>query len=76
MALVQAAVASAPLAWTITAPVILLALRFFPQFRDFFRASLETFVLSSEFSLLFLGYAYGVALFAPSVYSPLISVLQ
>ena len=27
-------------------------------------------------SLLFLGYAYGVAFFAPSAYSPLISILQ
>ena len=26
--------------------------------------------------LLFLGYAYGVAFFAPFVYSPLISILQ
>ena len=42
----------------------------------FFRASLGISVLSSEFSLLFLGYAYGVAFFAPSVYSPLISILQ
>ena len=26
--------------------------------------------------LLFLGYAYGVAFFAPSAYSPLISILR
>ena len=42
MVFVRVAVASAPLAWTITAPVLLLALRsaadeaVFPQFRDFF----------------------------------------
>ena len=52
MALVQVAVASAPLAWTITAPVLLLALRsaadvavFSPSF-TIFRASLGTSVLS------------------------------
>ena len=44
MALVRVAVASAPLAWTITAPVLLLALRsaadvagFFPSFAIFSR---------------------------------------
>ena len=52
MALVQAAVASAPLAWTITAPVLLLALHsaadvaFFSPVSRFFRASLGTSVLS------------------------------
>ena len=52
MALVQAAVASAPLAWTITAPVLLLALRsaadvaVFSPVSLFFRASLGTSVLS------------------------------
>ena len=82
MALVRAAVASAPLAWTIPAPVLLLALRsatvvavFSPVLR-IFRASLGTSVLSSEFSLLFLGYDYGVSFFAPSVSSPLLSLLQ
>ena len=33
-------------------------------------------VLSLEFSLLFLGYTFGVAFFAPSVYSPLLSLLR
>ena len=52
MALVRVAVASAPLAWTITAPVLLLALRsvadvvVFSPVSQFFRASLETSVLS------------------------------
>ena len=76
MALVRAAVASAPLAWTIPSPVLLLALRraadvavFSPVLR-FFRASLGTSVLSYEFSLLFLGYAYGVAFFcSPCLFS-------
>ena len=48
---------------------------FFPSFA-IFRAGLGISVLSSEFSLLFLGYAYGVAFFAPSVSSPLLSILQ
>ena len=52
MALVRAAVASAPLAWTITAPVLLLTLRsaadvaVFSPVSRFFRASLGTSVLS------------------------------
>ena len=52
MALVRAAVASAPLAWTITAPVLLLALRsaadvaVFSPVSRFFRASFGTSVLS------------------------------
>ena len=52
MALVRAAVASAPLAWTITAPVLLLALRsaadvaVFSPVSRFFRASLGTSNLS------------------------------
>ena len=52
MALVRFAVASAPLAWTITAPVLLLALRsgadvaVFSPVSQFFRASLGTSVLS------------------------------
>ena len=52
MALVRVAVASAPLAWTITAPVLLLGLRsaadvaFFSPVSRFFRASLGTYVLS------------------------------
>ena len=52
MALVWVAVAFAPLARTITAPVLLLALRsaadvvVFPQFRDFFALIFGTSVLS------------------------------
>ena len=82
MAFVRAAVASVPLAGPITTPVLLLALRsaadvaVFSPVSQFFRAGLGTSVLSKEFWLLFLGYAYGVAFFAPSVYSPLMSVLQ
>ena len=82
MALVRAAVASVPLTWTIPAPVLLLALRsatvvaVFSPVSRIFRACLGTSVLSQEFSLLFLGYAYGVAFFAPSVSSPLLSILQ
>ena len=52
MALVQVAVALAPFGWSITVPVLLLALRsaadvavFFPRFA-IFRASLGTSVLS------------------------------
>ena len=85
MALVRVAVALAPLARTIPAPVLLLALRsaadvavFFPVPR-IFRASFGDFCSCFRifaFPLLFLGYAYGVAFFAPSVHSPLISILQ
>ena len=52
MAFVRVAFAFAPLARTITAPVLLLALcsaadvAFFPQFRDFFALVLGTSVLS------------------------------
>ena len=52
MALVQVAVASAPLAWMITAPVLLLALlsaadaAVFSPVSRFLRASLGTSVLS------------------------------
>ena len=49
--------------------------RFFPKFRDFC-ASLGTYLLSWEFSLLFLAYSFGVAFFAPSVFSPLLSLFQ
>ena len=67
------------------APVLVLALHsaadvavFFPQFRGF-RASFGDFcpcfgILALP--LQFLGYAYGVAFFAPSAYSPLISILR
>ena len=47
---------------------------FFPSFA-IFRASLGTSALSSEFSLLFLVSPYGVPFFAPSVSSPLLSLL-
>ena len=73
MAFVRAAVALASIAEAFTAPILLLALRsaafvaVFPEFRDF-RASLGS---SSEFSLLFVGFTFGVAFFAPPVYSPL-----
>ena len=67
---VRAAVAFALIAEVFTAPILLLALcsaafvAFFPDFR----ASLGS---SSEFSLLFLGFTFGGAFFAPPVYSPL-----
>ena len=74
MAFVRAAVALASIAEAFTEPILLLALRsaafvavFFPEFCDF-RASLGS---SSEFSLLFLGFTFGVAFFAPPVFSPL-----
>ena len=73
MAFVRATVALASIATTITAPILLLALRsaallaVFSEFRDF-RAS---FGSSSEFLLLFLGFPFGVAFFAPPAYSPL-----
>ena len=81
MALVRVAVALAPLA----APVLLLALRsaagvaFFSPIPRFFHASFGDFCSCFgifALPLLFLGYAYGVAFFAPSVYSPLLSILQ
>ena len=87
MALVRVAVALSPLARTIPMPVLLLALRSaadvavfspIPRF-FFFRASFGDFCScfgNLALPLLFLGYAYGVAFFAPSVYSPLISILQ
>ena len=77
MAFVRATVELA----TITAPILLLAYAvlqlwwFFPQFRNF-RASLETYLLSWEFSVLFLAYTFDVAFFAPSVFSPLLSLLR
>ena len=74
MAFVRATVALASIATTITAPILLLALRsaallvgFFSEFRDF-RASFGSF---SEFLLFFLGSPFGVAFFAPPAYSPL-----
>ena len=69
----------------IPAPVLLLALRsaadvaFFSPIPRFFRASFGDFCSCFgifALPLLFLGYAYGVAFFATSVYSPLISILQ
>ena len=85
MALIRVAVALAPLVRTIPAPILLLALRsaadvaVFSPIPRFFRASFGDFCScfgNFALPLLFLGYAYGVAFFAPSVYSPLISVLQ
>ena len=72
------------IARTFPAPILVLALRsaamwcFFPQFRGF-RASFGDFcpcfgILALP--LLFLGYVYGVALFAPSAYYPLFSILR
>ena len=77
-------VAFALIAQTIPVPVLVLALRsaavvaVFPQFRGF-RASFGDFCSCFgilALPLLFLGYAYGVAFFAPSAYSPLISILR
>ena len=85
MALVRVAVAFAPLVRTIPAPVLLLALRsaadvaVFSPIQRFFRASFGDFCSCFgilALPLLFLGYTYGAAFFAPSVYSPLISLLQ
>ena len=50
--------------------------QFFPQFRDF-RATLGSSDLLRNFyyfKLLFLGYTFGVAFFAPPVSSPLLSL--
>ena len=82
MALVRVAVAFAPLARTITAPVLLLALFsaadvvVFSPVRRFFRANFGDFCS-------FLGIFTSIPwlhlwcnFFAPSVYSPLISILQ
>ena len=82
MALVRVVVAFAPLARTITAPVLLLALRsaadvaVFSPSSAIFRASFGDFCY-------FLGIFASIpwlrlwcSLFAPSVYSPLISILQ
>ena len=78
-------VAFALIARTIPAPVLVLALRsaanvafFFPDFAAF-ALVLGTSVLAYgilALPFLFLGYAYGVAFFAPSAYSPLISILR
>ena len=71
---------SVAFARTIPAPVLVLALRsvadvaVFPPIPRFFALVLGTSVLAYEIlalPLLFLGYAYGVAFFAPSAYSPL-----
>ena len=79
------AVAFALITQTIPAPVLVLALRsaadvavFFPN-SAVFRASFGDFCSCFgiiALPLLFLGYAYGVALFALSAYSPLISILR
>ena len=79
------AVAFALLARAIPAPVLVLALRsaadvvvFFPN-SAVFRASCGDFCSCFgilALPLLFLGYAYGVALFALSAYSSLISILR
>ena len=78
-------VAFALITRTIPAPVLVLALRsvadvavFFPN-STVFALVLGTSVLAYgilALPLLFLGYAYGVAFFAPSAYSPLISILR
>ena len=82
MVLVRSAVASAPpLTWIITAPVLLLALRsaadvaVFSPVSRFFALVWGLLFFLRNFHL-FLGYAFGVAFFALSVYSPLLSVLQ
>ena len=78
------AVVFALIARTIPAPVLVLALRsaecggFFPN-SAVFRASFGDFCSCFRIlalTLLFLGYAYGVAFFAPSDYSPLIFILR
>ena len=78
------AVAFALLARMIPAPVLVLAfcsaadVAFFSPNSVVFRASFGDFCSCFgilALPLLFLGYAYGVALFAPSAYSPLISIL-
>ena len=78
-------VAFALIARTIPALVLVLALRsaadvsVFSPIPRFFALVLGTSVLAHEIlvlPLLFLGYAYGVAFFAPSACSPLIPILR
>ena len=77
--------AFALIALTIPAPVLVLALRMVADVAFFFPNSavfalvLGTSVLAYgilALPLLFLGYASGVAFFAPSAYPPLISILR
>ena len=81
MTFVRATVALATVAATIPAPILLLALRkccscggFFPSFAIF--ALLWGLLVFLGILALFLGYPFGVALFAPPVYSPLLSLLR
>ena len=81
MAFVRATVALATVAAMITAPILLLALRsaavvavFFPSFAIF--ALVWGLLFFLGILLLFLGYTFGVAFFAPSVYSPLLFLLR
>ena len=72
---------SATLVRSITAPVLLMTLRsaadvaFFSPVSRFFALvwGLRSFL---GILLLFLGYAFGVAFFVPSVYSPILSLLR
>ena len=71
-------VAFALIAWTIPAPVLVLALRSVADVAVF-ALVLGTSVLAYgilALPLLFLGYTYGVAFFPPFAYSPLISSLR
>ena len=76
------AAAFALIARMIPAPVLVLALRRAADvvvFSAVFRASFGDFCSCFgilALPLLSLGYAYGVALFAPSAYSPLLSILR
>ena len=78
-------IAFALIARTIPAPVLVLTLCMvadvvvFSPIPWFFRISFGDFCSCFgilALPLLFLSYAYGVALFAPSAYSPLISILR
>ena len=78
---VRATVALATGAATIPAPILLLSLRsaavvafFFPSFAIF--ALLWGLLVFLGILALFLGYTFGVPLFAPPVYSPLLSLLR
>ena len=81
MTFVRATVALATIAATIPALILLLALRsaavvafFSPSFAIF--ALLWGLLVFLGILALFLGYTFGVALFAPPVYSPLLSLLR
>ena len=81
MAFVRAAVASAMIAWTITVPILLLALRsaadvaVFSPVSRFFALVWGLLLFLRNFRFYSLATLMVYLFFAPSVYSPLLSLL-